>query len=126
MSKAPAWAEALVSDVQPHLRQIVLRKQTRYWCFRLRTEQELDGRPAKGRPRGLKPWFEKQAEFDGWENFGATWDVDPENPVTAIPRYQTIHEEWDEVVRSELRNNEIAARKRRRKMRQANGSEGVV
>ena len=120
----PKWAEELVPDDLPEqAKAIKLRQDIRYWCFRLQTEAE-EGVPSTGRPRGLKPHFEKQEWFDGWENFGKTWDVEADDPLTARPRWRTIHEEWEDVIQQELVANTIQTRKNQRMM--ANGDEGEL
>ncbi len=116
-----------------YVRQV--RRKVRYWLFRLRSEAEGLG-DAKGIPAGLKTHYKKQEWFDGWENFGATWDVDDEDPLTTVPRWETIHEEWDRVLEQEHRANRISARQRRRnnqveksvtiQLEDADGSEGDV
>ncbi|MDX1407027.1 MAG: hypothetical protein R3330_02810, partial [Saprospiraceae bacterium] len=75
--------------------------------------------------------------FDGWENFGKTWDVGgadsdfavskvknprdgSDSPLETVPRWTTIWEENEDEMTAQMRANEIEARKRRR------GSQSVV
>jgi hypothetical protein len=121
----PKWAEGLVPDdiKEDNLRTVVLRRQVRYWMFRIQNA-ETGGVKAEKVPKGFKEFFEKQKDFDSWENFGQTWDVEPKSPLVVRPRYMSIHEEWDIVIGQEVRSGEIAARQRQRKQAKANGSEG--
>lgn len=126
----PKWFDDLVPahlrDREEEIQTLAQRKQTRYWLFRLKTEADGEAK-ATGLPRGFRGHFKKQEWFDGWENFGVTWDVEADDPLTTYPRYQSIHEEWDEVLNAGHRSDEIAARQRhRQKQREPNGSEGHV
>ena len=117
------WADKLVppGSVREDLHTYTLRRRIRYWCFRLRSEEEGISK-SKGKPAGLKPFYEKQEWFDGWENFAATWDLDDEDPFKTVPRWESVHEEWDRTLEEELRRNKIQSRKNQRK--QASGNEG--
>lgn len=75
------------------------RRQIRYWLFRFRTETEAGGAKAKGAPRGLRKLFQEQPEFEGWHKFGVTWDVAEGDPLKAVPRKYSIHEEWNATLR---------------------------
>jgi hypothetical protein len=74
------------------------RRQIRYYCFRLRTEVE-GGAKAEPLPEGFKEHFEKQEVFYGWRAFGASWDVSKVDPLKAVSRQFTIHEEWNATLR---------------------------
>lgn len=121
----PAWASGLVPDdiKEPELRTVVLRRKVRYWMFRIQTA-ETGGPKAEKVPKGFKKFFEEQKDFDGWENFGQTWDVEPKEPLVVRARYMSIHEEWDIVIGQEVRSGEIATRQRQRKQAKDHGSEG--
>ena len=124
----PAWAKTLVSDdvVRDDLRALLLRRQIRYWMFRLQTAA-TGGPKAEKVPRGFKTFFEKQEPFDGWENFGQTWNVESDSPLVVKARYLTIQEEWDAVLHQGIRSDEIATRQRLRKQqRESDGTEGNV
>lgn len=122
------YLEVYPYPVRPVLRDRALRKRVRYALSRLQTEA-VEGVPAEDDnhhiPEGFREFFEAQDDwFDGWENWGVTWDVgDDEDFLRVVPRWLSLEEEWDEVIRGELMSNEIAARKRRRKQ---NGREGDV
>lgn len=102
-----------------------VRRRVRYELSRLKTE--ADGGVEADPPEGFKDFFEKQEWWDGWDNWGVTWDVgklgSEEGVLVVVPRWLSIYEEWDDVIQGELRSNEIAARKRRRI---GNGSEGDI
>jgi hypothetical protein len=119
------WVDDLVPDhleARPDLQVVALRKQVRYWLFRLKTE--ADGGPkAVGVPRGLRAYFKKAEWFDGWENFGVTWDVESDDPTTTRPRYESIHEEWDHKIDGIVREQTRGIRQRQRA---GNGSKGHV
>ena len=131
----PEWVSVILpdEDVQREsLRQLLVRRNVRYRLFRLQHELTHDV-PAEV-PEGFKEYFEAQKWFDGFENFGVTWDVgDPihpkprgsEDPLEVVPRYVSVQEEWEEVVDAHVKSDTIAARKRARarQMEEANGSE---
>jgi len=133
------WVVKILPDEdvpRESLRPLMLRRRVRYNLFRLQNEEE-SGIPADSTPDGFKEFFETQQWFDGWGNFGKTWDVgDPmdaaargsDDPLTAVPRYLTIHEEWDEVIGDHVKSDTISTRKRARaqQMEEANGSEDNV
>lgn len=122
----PAFVGELVPEgsVPERLYERTVRRRIRYVASRLYTEAN-DGAPMDDIPEGFLEHFEDQEWFDGWENWGVTWDLgeldSEEGPLAAVPRWLSIHEEWDEVIRGELQVNEIEARKRRR---MGNGREG--
>jgi hypothetical protein len=123
----PSFVKVLLpeGEVPERIYERTLRRRVRYLLSRLQTEVEL-GRPVST-PPGFRAYFKDQEWWDGWENWGITWDVgelgSDEGILSVVPRWLSIHEEWDEVIRGELQSNEIAARKRRR---MGNGSEGDV
>ena len=121
----PAFAGELLSEeeVPDRLYDRTLRRRIRYVMSRLKTEAD-GGAEMEDVPEGFNSFFEDQEWFDGWENWGVTWDVGKlkdGNFLEVVPRWLSIHEEWEDVIQGELRTNEIAARKRRR---MGNGSEG--
>ena len=70
------------------------RKQIRYSCFRLATEAN-GGAVAEGLPEGLKEHFEELPWFSGWKNYGITWDVSAETPLTMIPLKLSLEKAWE-------------------------------
>ena len=134
----PKWVEKLLpeEDVPRALvRPLLLRKRVRYTLFRLKSKEEngVTFRP----PAGFKKFYADQKWFDGWENFGVTWDVgdplDPagrgsDDPFEAVARYQSVNEEWDAVIDAHVKSDTITTRKRTRqkKMEETNGSEDNV
>lgn len=110
-----SWIDDLVppGSVREVLHQRTLRRKLRYWCFRLRSE--VEGISDAEAPSELVDLYEDQQWFDGWGNFGATWDLDEEDPLVVVPRWRTIHEEWDEVIQGQLQRNQIESRKNLRK-----------
>jgi hypothetical protein len=133
------WVSEILPDediARESLRPLMLRRRVRYNLFRLQNEEEK-GVPADTTPDGFKEFFEAQEWFDGWGNFGKTWDVgDPmepkprgsDNPLEVVPRYLSIHEEWDEVIGDHVKSDTLTTRKRARaqQMEEANGSEDNV
>lgn len=120
------WADKLVPEgsVREDLHTWTLKRKIRYWCYRLQAEA-TGGNSSKGKPAGLKPYYEKQKWFDGWENFAITWDVEADDPFTTKPRWESVHEEWERTLEEELRANKIQTRKNLRKQA-ASGSEGQL
>lgn len=116
------------------VRPLMLRKRIRYTLFRLQTKEENG--TAFLSPAGFKDFYADQKWFDGWENFGITWDVgDPMDPkgrgsddvFEAVARYQSVQEEWDEVIADHVRGDTISTRVRARQQRMDdNGSEDNV
>ena len=122
----PSWVGALVPehlrDREEEVQTLAVRKQVRYWLFRLKTA--ADGGPkAAGTPRGFRAHFKESEHFDGWENFGVTWDVVPEDPIVTCPRYESVNEEWDHHLAGILRTH---TRETRQRQRASNGSEGNI
>jgi len=74
------------------------RRQLRYWLFRFKTETEEDGVSAEGSPEGLREKFEDMEWFQGWANFGITWDVHLEDFHRIIPLKKSLAEQWDEIL----------------------------
>ena len=117
------------------VRLLMLRRKIRYTLFRLKKKED-DG-VAIRTPAGFKKFYSDQQWFDGWENFGVTWDVgdplDPkergsEDPFEAVARYQSVNEEWDAVIDAHVKSDTITTRKRTRQqqMEETNGSEDNV
>ena len=75
------------------------RRKIRYQMYRLRTEAESNGVTKADPPEGLEEFYRGQKNFDGWLRFGDTWDVEKEDPLLAIPRQFSIHEEWNATMR---------------------------
>lgn len=76
------------------------RKAVRYQLYRLRTESE--GKCAAESTKKFVKAFESQDIFDGWRNFGTTWDVSLEDPMLIVRRDLSEQEEWDNIVRSKF------------------------
>lgn len=81
------------------------RRQIRYLCFRLQTEID-GGNKATQETEGtmsfvglIKEHMEDQDEFGGWKNFAKTWDVDHKSPLVTVKRSNSIHSEWNRVLR---------------------------
>lgn len=69
------------------------RSDVRYRLYRI-----ANGNPMEPKD-GLQKHFETQDEFDGWQNFSATWDVGPEGEwpdghFVAVSRARSLAEEW--------------------------------
>jgi hypothetical protein len=138
MADKPSWAKKFEDEARyDNLRPLLLRKRVRYNLSRLRTEA-VDGAPKAKPPRGFKKFFEEQVWFDGWENWGVTWDVGTpmrtednfgntisDDPLEVVPRYVSLNEEHEDNMSAQTRADNISTRKRKRaiKMDEANGSE---
>lgn len=70
------------------------RKTVRYFCFRFSTEAN-GGAKSEGAPDGLREHFEKLAWFQGWKNFGSTWDVVHSSPLEIVPLTNSLVSSWD-------------------------------
>lgn len=69
------------------------RRKLRYRLYRIKTGAPVDPND------GLKQHFESQDEFDGWHNFGVTWDTGssgewPEGHFTAVPLAESLEATW--------------------------------
>lgn len=134
----PQWVQTLLPEEEvprEAVRPLMLRKNIRYTLFRLKKKED-DGVSFRS-PAGFKKFYSDQKWFDGWENFGVTWDVgdpmDPNgrgshDPFEAVPRYQSVNEEWDEIIADHVKGDTISTRVRARqqKMEETNGSEDNV
>lgn len=137
MMDKPSWAIKFEEKAgfESH-KPILLRKQVRYNLSRLKTE--ADGGDKAEPPYEFKPYFENQKWFDGWENWGVTWDVGTpdrdadsfgntisDDPLEVVPRYSSLNEEHDESMEAHFKADTLSTRKRKRaiKMDEANGSE---
>jgi len=134
----PQWVQKLLPEEEvprEAIRPLMLRKRIRYALFRLQSKEENG--VAFRSPAGFKKFYADQKWFDGWKNFGNTWDVgDPMNPVSrgsgdvfeVVARYQSVHEEWEEVIDAHVKSDTITTRRRVRqqKMEETNGSEDNV
>lgn len=124
MAKYPTFVKALVPEgsVRDGIYWWQVRRRIRSVAFHLKTQFDPDEPDFKAKvPRGFKPYFEKQDYFDGWANFGTTWDVggrefseEAESPLVVVPRWLSVWEENEIENDVQMRENEIAARKRRR------------
>ncbi len=133
----PKWVEKLLTEEnvpRESVRLLQLRRKIRYILFRLKKKED-EGVPVRT-PAGFKKFYSDQKWFDGWENFGVTWDVgdplDPkdrgsDDPFEVVARYQSVNEEWDEVVEAHMKSGTITTRKRARQQKmEDNGSEDNV
>lgn len=82
--------------VKKNMRELGRRK-LRYRLYRIKTGTPVDSSD------GLKSHFESQDEFDGWHNFGITWDtgsegVWPEGHFVAIPLKESLEQMWQKTV----------------------------
>ncbi len=122
------FVKELVPDdsVPQYLYDRQVRRRIRYCLFRLNTE-EAEGIPVDDIPAGLKKHYESSEEFDGWKNFGVTWDVDDNDPLVTVPRYESINEAWDRQIEEDLRANRTHTRKRQRQIKkESDGLEGNI
>ena len=141
MSSKPEWAVEYEDEARfDNLRPLLLRKRVRYQLSRLKTE--ADGGPKAKPPKGFKKHYSKQEWFDGWSNWGDTWDVGTpligeefqnvdstsEDPLEAVPRYITIGEQHEARMEQHFRSDEIGTRRRKRadKMDAINGNKDNV
>ena len=76
------------------------RKKVRYQLYRLRTEAE--GMCAADSDKKFIKIFEDQEFFDGWGNFGTTWDVAFDEPTRIVHRLLSGGDEWDELVKAKF------------------------
>lgn len=85
------------------------RRNIRYICFRLQTEA-TGGTKAEKEDEGIMQFvdevrghMEEQEDFDGWNNFGKTWDVGEKSFLVAVLRKSSIQSEWDKVLKDEAK-----------------------
>lgn len=69
------------------------RRQLRYRLYRIQSDDPVEKKD------GLKAHFESQDEFDGWHNFGKTWDTGPEGKFpeghyVAQPLHESLEAAW--------------------------------
>jgi hypothetical protein len=74
-----------------------LRHKTRYSCFRRQTEEDGGNKADKEHHKLTKP-LEKMEGFDGWKNFGITWDISTPDPLVIVRRKWSIHQEWSQTM----------------------------
>ena len=84
------------------------RRQIRYICFRLQIEAEGGNKaqPDKLHLRfvdEVKEHMESQEDFDGWKNFGKTWDVGDKAPLVVVTRMKSIQSEWNKILKEEAK-----------------------
>jgi hypothetical protein len=99
-------------------------------------KEAVDGVEAPELPEGFLEFYEGQEWFDGWANYNTTWDIEHVfdedmkplleefRPLTVTARYESVWEEWDQVIDAHVRGDIISARKRKRMT--TNGNEGNV
>jgi len=73
------------------------RRKVRYRLYRIQAGDLVDSKD------GLKAHFESQDEFDGWHNFGVTWDTGdegewPEGHFLAVPLAESLEAQWQKTV----------------------------
>jgi hypothetical protein len=74
------------------------RRKVRYWCFRKKTEAD-GGNSADEAPQELVDHFESLENFQGWTNFGVTWDIDQNDFAKTYKRKFSVDEEWNATLR---------------------------
>lgn len=94
------------------------RRQIRYICFRLQIEAEGGNKaqPDKLHLRfvdEVKKHMEGQSEFDGWKNFGKTWDVGNKAPLVIVSRTSSIQTEWNKVLEKEAKEFPVEEEKKK-------------
>lgn len=72
------------------------RRKVRYRLYRIKSEDPLAD-------DGLKGHFESQPEFDGWHNFGVTWDTGkegewPDGHFVAVPLKESLEASWQKTL----------------------------
>jgi len=97
------------------------RRQIRYICFRLQTE-DAGGAKAKIEKEGVMKYvgevrkhMEGQSEFDSWANFAKTWDVGDKSPLVVVVRKESIDTEWNKVLVEEAKELPIESKKKIKK-----------
>lgn len=85
------------------------RRNIRYICFRLQTEA-TGGVKAEKEVEGIMQFvdevrdhMEQQADFDGWNNFGKTWDVGEKSFLVAVLRKSSIQSDWNKILKEEAK-----------------------
>jgi len=78
------------------------RRNVRYICFRLRSE-EVEGKVAEGDGimdyvAEIRQHMESQSLFGGWENFGVTWDVDEKAHFVVVSLKKSHESVWNAMV----------------------------
>lgn len=73
------------------------RRKIKYRLYRIQAGSIVDSHD------GLKAHFESQDEFDGWHNFGKTWDVGaeggwPEGHFVAVPLEESLEQTWQKTL----------------------------
>ena len=76
------------------------RREIRYWFFRFKNALEVEGASDEGAPSGLKEHYEEHPHFGGWENFGVTWDLDPEDVEVIVPLRYSLEQQWNTEIAS--------------------------
>lgn len=77
---------------------------TRYWCFRFKTETE-GGPSADEAPEGIRETYEASAAFGGWAKFGVTWDLmeTEEGEKVITPLKESLWTAWSTECRKNAR-----------------------
>lgn len=83
------------------------RRQVRYICFRLKTAA-TGGESASGdgfleHADEIKDHFESQDDFDGWKQFGVTWDVGEKAHLVAVILKQSHASTWNRILKKEAK-----------------------
>lgn len=73
------------------------RRKVRYRLYRIQSGDLVDSKD------GLKAHFESQDEFDGWHNFGKTWDTGPEGSwpeghFVAVHLDESLEAQWQKTL----------------------------
>lgn len=74
------------------------KRKTRYLCFTMKNITE-GGSDEILVPDKLIEYFESMPEFEGWHNFGVTWDVKKNDPLSIFFRDFSVNQEWDATMR---------------------------
>ena len=76
------------------------RKHIRYQLYRMKGS--VLGQCSDVSAPGFKEAFEAKERFDGWRNFGVTWDVALDDPERIVHRTRSVAEEWDDVIKAKF------------------------
>ena len=75
-----------------------VKRRTRYYCFSMKTKVTNENNNVRV-PKKLINYFETNSGFEGWHNFGVTWDVKKSDPLTIFFRDFSVNQEWDATIR---------------------------
>ncbi len=75
-----------------------VKRRTRYYCFSMKTKV-IDVSNSIRVPKKLINFFESHPGFEGWQNFGVTWDIKKQDPLDIFYRNFSVNQEWDATIR---------------------------